>query len=301
MEMQQIRYFVALKRELNFTRAAEACNVSQPALTRAIQGLEAELGGPLFHRERAATHLSELGKMMSPYLESILEQSMAVKDRAKQYGKAENLDLKLGTMCTIGPSVLSGFIVQFYSQFDGISLTIADDAGGMLSDRLLNGEMEVGLLGLPDGLDERLHAIPLFTERFVIVLPPNHRLTQQSEIRMRDLANEPYVKRINCEMGGYAARMFPEHAIQPNMVFRSERDEWVLGMIRAGLGWGFFPEFCEFPPDVAIRPLVEPSLARTISLATVRGRPHSPAVGALVRAARSHRWPAAKLEQAKGG
>lgn len=298
MEMQQIRYFVALKRELNFTRAAEACNVSQPALTRAIQGLEAELGGPLFHRERAQTHLSELGKMMSPYLESILEQSMAVKDRAKKYRKAENLELKVGAMCTIGPSVLSEFIVQFYSQFDGIALTIADDPGGMLSDRLLNGELEVGLLGLPDGLDERLHAVPLFTERFVIVLPPNHRLTQQSEIRMLDLKDEPYVSRINCEMGGFAARAFPEHAIQPNMVFRSERDEWVLGMIRAGLGWGLFPEFCEFPSDVVIRPLIEPALSRTISLVTVRGRPHSPAVGALVRGARSHRWPVSVAAEA---
>ncbi len=66
MEMQQIRYFVALAQTLNFTRAAEQCNVSQPALTRAIQQLEHELGGPLFHRERNNTHLSELGRMMAP-------------------------------------------------------------------------------------------------------------------------------------------------------------------------------------------------------------------------------------------
>ncbi|HEY7799990.1 MAG TPA: LysR family transcriptional regulator, partial [Hyphomonadaceae bacterium] len=123
MEMQQIRYFVALKRELNFTRAAEVCNVSQPALTRAIQALEAELGGPLFHRERSATHLSELGRMMAPYLESILNQSQAVKERAKEFGRLENLELKVGAMCTIGPTVLSEFIVRFYSQFDGVGLT----------------------------------------------------------------------------------------------------------------------------------------------------------------------------------
>ena len=69
MEMQQVRYFVALAQTLNFTRAAEQCNVSQPALTRAIQQLEHELGGPLFHRERGNTHLSELGRMMLPYLQ----------------------------------------------------------------------------------------------------------------------------------------------------------------------------------------------------------------------------------------
>src|SRR5215467_6576555 len=79
MEMQQVRYFLALSRSLNFTRAAEACNVSQPALTRQIQQLEAELGGPLFHRERQNTHLSELGRMMLPYLETIQQQTEAVK------------------------------------------------------------------------------------------------------------------------------------------------------------------------------------------------------------------------------
>jgi DNA-binding transcriptional LysR family regulator len=84
MEMQQVRYFLALARTLNFTRAAEAANVSQPALTRAIQQLEHELGGPLFHRERANTHLSELGKMMLPYLEQILARPRPPRPRPRR-------------------------------------------------------------------------------------------------------------------------------------------------------------------------------------------------------------------------
>jgi len=62
MELHQVRYYVALCKALNFTRAAEACNVTQPALTRAIQRLEEELGGPLFQRERNLTQLTELGR-----------------------------------------------------------------------------------------------------------------------------------------------------------------------------------------------------------------------------------------------
>src|SRR6187431_2645701 len=87
MEMQQVRYFVALASTLNFTRAAEQCNVSQPALTRAIQQLEHELGGPLFHRERNNTHLSELGKMMLPYLEGVEASSKAAKEAARSARK----------------------------------------------------------------------------------------------------------------------------------------------------------------------------------------------------------------------
>ncbi len=75
MEMHQARYFVALCETLNFTRAAEKCNVTQPSLTRAIKLLEDELGGPLFNRERNQTHLTELGRMMEPHLREVLEQA----------------------------------------------------------------------------------------------------------------------------------------------------------------------------------------------------------------------------------
>ncbi|MEO0912383.1 MAG: LysR family transcriptional regulator, partial [Pseudomonadota bacterium] len=66
MELHQLRYFLAVAETLNFTRAAEECGVSQPSLTRAIQKLEAEMGGPLFRREGRRTHLTELGRTVFP-------------------------------------------------------------------------------------------------------------------------------------------------------------------------------------------------------------------------------------------
>ncbi|MFK7992794.1 MAG: LysR family transcriptional regulator [Granulosicoccus sp.] len=66
MELQQIRYFLALSEDLNFTRAAERCGVSQPSLTRAIKRLEGDLGAQLVRRERSRTHLTELAKKLNP-------------------------------------------------------------------------------------------------------------------------------------------------------------------------------------------------------------------------------------------
>ena len=83
MDLHKLRIFVAIAHTGSFTRAAEQCNVSQPALTRAIQQLEHELGGPLFHRERGNTHLSELGRMMLPYLQSVEESARAARDQAR--------------------------------------------------------------------------------------------------------------------------------------------------------------------------------------------------------------------------
>ena len=114
MEMQQVRYFVALADTLNFTRAAEKCNVSQPALTRAIQQLEHELGGPLFHRERGNTHLSELGRMMFPYLQTVEEQARAAREQARAVKKLERATLTIGTMCTIGPQLVSDLMIMAF-------------------------------------------------------------------------------------------------------------------------------------------------------------------------------------------
>ncbi len=290
MEMQQVRYFLALSRELNFTRAAESCHVTQPALTRAIQALEAELGGRLFNRERNQTHLSELGRMMLPYIQSIQAQAEAARVRAKSAGRMKNVELKLCAMCTLSPSLLADFVVGFLRANSGVELNVSDGAAKQVLHQLSAGEREIGILGYPGEVDERFHALPLFQERFVAVLPREHRLANHKEVRIADLNEESYVNRINCEMGEYAAHEFAKHGVSVRVVFRSERDDWVLGMIRSGMGWGFFPESYAFPNDVAVRPIVEPNFTRTVSLVTVRGRPHSPAVGAFVKAARAFSW-----------
>ena len=75
--MHQIRYFLAVCETLNFTRAAESCNVTQPALTRAVQKLEEEMGGLLLRRERSRTHLTEFGQAMRPRLEEVLRNTEA--------------------------------------------------------------------------------------------------------------------------------------------------------------------------------------------------------------------------------
>ena len=83
MEMHQVRYFLAVARTRNFTRAAEECNVSQPSLTRAIQKLEGELGGPLFRREHSLSHLTDLGRIMLPHLEQTYAAAQAAKSLAE--------------------------------------------------------------------------------------------------------------------------------------------------------------------------------------------------------------------------
>ena len=89
MEMHQIRYFLALCEELNFTKAAERCNVAQPSLTRAIKLLEDEFGGDLVNRERGNTHLTELGRMMRPHLAEVYENAQLARSEAGKLKKSK--------------------------------------------------------------------------------------------------------------------------------------------------------------------------------------------------------------------
>ena len=81
MEMHQIRYFLAVCETLNFTRGAESCNVTQPALTRAVQKLEEEMGGLLLHRERSRTHLAEYAALLRIVVTPAATTSMALMCR----------------------------------------------------------------------------------------------------------------------------------------------------------------------------------------------------------------------------
>jgi DNA-binding transcriptional LysR family regulator len=291
MEMQQVRYFVTLAQVLNFTRAAEQCNVSQPALTRAIQQLEHELGGPLFHRERGNTHLSELGRVMKPYLTTIHDQSCAAKEHARAASKLEKATLTIGAMCTIGPQLITDLIIRFRTAHPDVDLVMVDGGAPRMIEQLEKGELEIAIVGVPDELPETLHQLPIFEEPFVIVLPPNHRLCARNPIHAADLHDEPYVSRSNCEVFAPVRKDLNSRGIFMRKVFSSTRDDWVQGMIKAGLGLGFFPEFSVSDPDLVVRPLVEPGYSRTIYVATVRGRPHSAAVGAFVQEARRYPWP----------
>ncbi|MFO1070845.1 MAG: LysR family transcriptional regulator [Geminicoccaceae bacterium] len=283
MEMQQVRYFVALAETLNFTRAAERCNVSQPSLTRAIKLLEDEFGGPLFHRERNNTHLTELGRMVRPYLEHLWHEIEAAKSAARSAARMEDSELKIGLMCTIGPAKLIDLMRRFHLKHQGVRLLLTDAGDRRLLEMLHEGSLELAILATPWAEDEQLHYLPLFTEPFLVTFAPGHRFEAMNAVPMRELHGETYLNRANCEYLRQIGDMLVERGVAINEPYSSERDDWVMAMVAAGLGFSFTPECAVGAYGVLARPLVEPEVTRTVNLVTVRGRPHSAAVGAFVR------------------
>ena len=283
--MHQVRYFLAAADELNFTRAAERCSVAQPTMTRAIKLLEYDFGGPLFNRERSRTHLTELGRMMLPYMQQIWDQAVEAKRRAQDFNNSDRTTLTLGMMCTIAPPTLMMLVRNLRTNHPGIELQIVDSPASELNDMLNSGGLEVAILCNPEPLPEKHHGIALFKEQFVIAISPDHPLAAKDVIRPRDLDGADYLERINCEFGDFAERVFREQGVTDRTVYKSDRDDWILAMAAAGLGYSFIPEQCAQHPGVVLRPLIEPEIWREVCLVTVRGRPYSTPLGALIREA----------------
>jgi LysR family transcriptional regulator, hydrogen peroxide-inducible genes activator len=291
MEMHQVRYFLAVADELNFTRAAEACHVSQPALSRAIQQLEEELGGLLFRRERARTGLTELGRIVLPHLEQLYAEVQQAKRRARDFLRLTRTPLKVGIMCTIAPDPVIGLIGSIQARHPGVELQLSDANAWDLQARLLDGGLEVAIYCLPgQGPDDRLHAMPLFREQMTVAIRRGHRLANGAAIRVKDLDGECYIHRMNCEFAGYADPVFAAQNVRCKAVYRSDRDDWTLAMVAAGVGWAFMPANAVKHAGVVGLPLTEPEFWREVNLVTVRGRRHSPAAGALVREAMRVEW-----------
>lgn len=291
VEIHEIRYFLAVSQALNFTRAAEQCNVTQPALTRAIQKLEGELGGLLFSRERGNIHLTELGRLMQPHLEEVLARTEAAKEQAQRFLRLESAHLRLGVMCTIGPLRFVGFLNRFRTDHPGVELTMTETVPARLAGALIADDIDIAVMAQPGPLDERLRAEPLYRERFVVACSIGHPFARRNAVAMRDMDGQHYLQRINCEYRDALREQCEACGANILRSYRSEREDWIQTMVAAGMGVCFLPEFSATHPGVVTRPVTEPEVVREVALVTVARRRWSPAVATFVQSLRRYRWP----------
>ena len=292
MDIHHIRYFLAVCETRNFTRAAEKCNVTQPALSRAIQQLEDEVGGLLFRRERNLTHITDLGNLLRPRFQQVLDELMGVKKEASMFLCLNEAHLKVGIMCTIGPRRFTGLLTDFNMRHRGIQLELVEGVPAKLSELLEQGAIDVALMSTAEKFPERFDVVPLFRERFMLAFPPGHRLSQFDEIPISAIDGEVYLKRVNCEFGDHLSSLCDAQGVKTHDAYSSEREDWIQNLVAGGLGICFIPEYSAVVPGLQVRPVTDPQVTREVCLVTVAGRRFSPAVSAFVNAVKSYGWAA---------
>ena len=299
LQFYQVRYFLALARTLNFTRAAEQCNVTQPALTKAVQKLEQELGGALIHRERHLTQLTELGKMILPTLEKIFAAAEAVRLQARGYQKKTIAPLKIGLVPSVSAALITELLLELARIIPDLRVDLREaDVNGLVA-MLLNGEINAALVS--DAVElPRIDRWRLFDERYVLVLSLKHPMAKQTVISLQDLQEVVFLERAGCDVAGrFKQACFADHP-GPKVVHRSDQERHLQQMASAGFGAILVPEHAQRLPSLAAIPIEGDPVRREVQLLAVAGRPYSPALDAFIKVARARDWTSAldKLRRA---
>ena len=293
MEMNQIRYFLAVAKELHFTRAAAACNVSQPALTRAIQKLEEELGGPLFFRERATTQLTELGRLTLPPLERAWRAAREAKEQAETFQRRASSPLRIGVELSVATLLLRPALNAISRHCDDLDLSLSQDGQAEICAAMLAGDLDVAVLVEAETLNERLHRWPLFSERYVIAFPDDHPFGQNESVDVRQLEAECLlmVQRPDCPARRAVLALLKQNNVRPRREHLVGNQEQMMELMLASLGVCVAGEQMPLPASVAARPLTPDPGPRRIMLAVAAGRPLGPTPGMFVKQMRARTWP----------
>lgn len=290
MELQQIRYFLSVQKHGSFSRAADECDVTQPALTLAVKKLEGEIGGELFHREGKRLVLTALGRLIQPALEQAVGGAQNARSLAENFKLLKQAPLRLGLQTTIGPTRIASFLSVLHRKQPGVEITLEDGGWNALLSRLELGELDFAILSATQPLPDAFRCDKLYTEPYVVVLPAGHPLGRLPQVRLADVDGAAYVDRLSCEMREAVMALSRETGVNLYATFRSEREDWVEAMVLAGLGFAFMPAYSIRSRELHQRPLVDPPVQREVIAVDVRGRVRSPAAKLFMDELKSHAW-----------
>jgi len=241
MEMQQIRYVVAVARTGNFSRAAEQCHVAQPSLSQQIQKLEDELGERLFDRMNREVKLTPHGESFLHRAIRIMEEVDSAKREA---GEARDLlrgTLTIGVLPTIAPYVLPEVMAEFVEKFPGVKIVVEEDTTARLLKLLHEYEIDFAVASQPIR-GEEMEVRELFSEELLLAVPPGHPLARKRTVTAASLKNERLIvmKDGHC-LGDQVLGFCDRRDVKPRISFRSSQIETIQALVASGLGISLIP------------------------------------------------------------
>lgn len=240
LNLHLLEQFVALARTKNFTRAAEELNLSQSALSRAIQKLEEQLGQPLFERKPREVMLTDHGELLlerSQHILKLTEDMFAELSEAGRRGR-----IRLGAIPTIAPYFLPGLLSRFAKAHPEISVMVQEDTTENLIKRCSHGEIDLGILALPI-IAKYLEVEPLFDEELLLVLPVGHPLAASKSVAIDAVESYPFVmlSEAHC-LSDNIATFCRRKSVQPVIVERTSQLATVQELVTLNHGVSIVPE-----------------------------------------------------------
>jgi DNA-binding transcriptional LysR family regulator len=290
MEMHQVRYFLAVARLLNFTRAAGECNVTQPSLTRAIKQLEAELGGDLFRRERPAAQLTELGQRMHPLLKQCYDAAVGARQLASSFKSGEVGALRIALTHSVDLSLLIPHLEQIQRMFSQLEFRFLRGNTTQVAEFLKNGEVELGIAAELDEQWERFDTWPLFTEEFHLVINRHHPFASRTAISFEDLQSQQLLSRTHCEHAERVSEALRNLGIDVDHSHEISSERDLIELLEAEIGIAVIPRSLAMPQTLKRTAIDGLNIRRTVRLYGVAGRERTAVASTVMRMLRGADW-----------
>jgi len=298
MELYQVRYFLALASTLNFTRAAEMCCVTQPALTRAIQALEFEMGGRLITRERRLSHLTELGQRLLPVLERTYRGAMAAKALARTC--VDGATLRLALTSTVDLGCLMRPLRELIAKFPNVEVDVLRGSAEEVLEYLKSGEVDIAIADIDLGSWERLDSWLVDRIPYCLVANSEHPFAGGAPIPVSAIVGERLICLPHCSL---ARELLETGAPDQRRVCQVATLGDIFTMLKLNAGVALLPRDIDLPDGLVRIETTGFPLEHSTYLYAVAGRQRTKSAGAFVDffARRSRRNSANKLATALPG
>ena len=267
MNLFQIEIFIKVVDEGNFTRAGEQLGMTQSGISHNISSLESELGIILLNRGRNGISLTDSGERIIRNMRNILSESEIIKQETASILGIEKGKIRIGSFSSFSSQILPKIMSAFRREFSGIEIEFYEGSYEQITRWVEEGKVDVGFTSLHNSI-ANLEYFSLVKDRFVLILPNNHRLKAYEQIEVKDIQGEDFIMpRSGCEIGIKA--YLKEQQVSPNVHFSVVDNQTIIAMVCEGLGMTIIPELA-LPHDLqgaAVKPLI-PELSREISVIT---------------------------------
>ena len=242
MELHQLRYFVAVADEGNFSRAAAKVRVAQPSLSQQIRKLEAEIGQPLFDRLPRSVVLTEAGRCLLDYARQILASigdAQRCVDELK--GKIAG-DVAVGAIPTIAPYVLPELVVTFQKHYPDVTLHIVEDVTAGITRRIEAGELDVALASTCRP-SPTLRRESIGNEPLLLLVPERHALAKKTLAEFDDLKSQRFLllHEMHC-LSQQVHHLLESRRLLPEVALAGSQLSTIANMVAAGIGLSIVPQ-----------------------------------------------------------
>ena len=243
MELQQIKYFLALSRELHFWKTSEQMAITQSALSRQIKALENELGVQLFERSKRTVKLTEAGTFLRDQWQPILNEINRVHMQARKIHEGATGFVRIGYPGSIAYSFMPRFIADISRNLPDLRMELVEPTDVHMEQLLLDYKMDMAFRRDPTE-NPALQSICLYSEPFALAVPSDHHLNEENFTGLQDIKNEKFILSNLGQATFYTSslrQMFRDYKFDPDVYIETDFGGMGLGLVSRGLGVTILP------------------------------------------------------------